>query len=69
MDMAQDHGEFIEVGEVARQSGMPLATLRRRLRQRGIQLWSNPFDLRQRLVRPEDIAELFAYQPIKTRAA
>jgi hypothetical protein len=61
--------EFIDLRVIAAEAAMPMHTLRRRLRQQGIQLWADQRDQRRRLIRAEDYHGLLAPRPIAVRAA
>ncbi len=56
--------EFLPFDRVAQESGVTPWTLRRRLRQAGLPLWSDPTDRRRRLIRLADVDALTTPQRI-----
>ena len=51
--------ELVPVQALAQKQGIPVFTLRRRLRAHGSPTWVDPIDNRARLVDPADVAALF----------
>jgi PucR-like helix-turn-helix protein len=59
---------FVELTAAAAELGIHPQTLRRRLRAAGRSLWTDPGDLRRRLVRVEDLDLLKTPMPSGVRA-
>jgi hypothetical protein len=56
--------DFVSVGEVLRRTGWAKESLRRRLHNRGIQLFIDPNDERARLIRRVDAERLQTPRPV-----
>ena len=67
MQDVRQHPEFVSLGELAQEHGMPEKTLRRRIRRWKVATFEDPWDLRRVLVRRAEAAGLF--QPRQIRSA
>ena len=58
---------YIELSYLCRVFDVYPATIRRRLRSRGLQLYAHPADRRFRLVAEEDVRAIFKIIPVRAR--
>jgi hypothetical protein len=53
-----DQRELLAVGDLVREYGMPIRTVRRRLIASNVPVWIDPTDHRRRLVRRDDFEQV-----------
>ena len=62
-------GDFVSLADVVEQAGVHPRQVRKRLRQAGVELLTDPWDSRRRLVRREDLARMLEPRPVAAKSA
>ena len=61
--------EYVPLAQVVEEAGVHPRVVRKRLRQAGVELLVDPWDVRRRLVKREDLARLLTPKPVAARSA